>query len=116
MGNALCGGWTSPIHLFKDVFSKKNSKIFYVDFNSSYPFIQHKTVMNNKECFKQLIKLTKLTSSDKEGMEFAKCTILPPRKLFIPTLPFRLNGKLLFPLCAQCGKEKQTNECKHNDK
>lgn len=32
-------------------------------------------------------------------------TILPPRDLFLPILPARLNSKLMFVLCAQCGLE-----------
>ena len=124
MHNALYRGRTSPICLSKDVFSKKGSKIFYIDFNSLYPFIQHekefpinhpKTITDKKECLNQLTKLIKKTSSDKDRLGFAKCTILPPKKLFIPTLPFRSNGKLLFPLCAKCAKEKKTKECKHRD-
>ena len=122
MHDALYRGQTSPIHLFKDVFNKKDAKIFYIDFNSLYPFIQHKNpfpinhpkvLTNKEECLKELIRPTKPTSSDEDGMGFAKCRILPPKKLFIPTLPFRLNRKLLFPLCA---KEKQAEECKHKDK
>ena len=125
MHNAHYGGRTLPIYLYKDVFSKKGFKIFYIDFNSLYPFIQHKndfpikhpkTIMNEKECFEQITKLAKKTSSNKDGMGFAKCTILPPKKLFIPALPFRSNGKLVFPLCARCAKEKETKKCKHKDK
>ena len=34
-----------------------------------------------------------------------KCLVLPPRDLLIPVLPFRANGKLLFPLCRKCVEE-----------
>ena len=57
----------------------------------------------------------KPTSSDKDGMGFAKCTVLPPKQLFIPTLLLKISEKLLFPLCKQCAKEKQTKNCKHNE-
>lgn len=31
---------------------------------------------------------------------FAKCTVLPPRGMHVPVLPYRTPGKrLLFPLC-----------------
>ena len=42
MCDALYRGQTSPVCLFKDVFHKKGAKIFYIDFNSLYPFVQHK--------------------------------------------------------------------------
>lgn len=38
----------------------------------------------------------------------AKCTVLPPEKLFHPVLPMKLNGKLTFPLCAFCVEEEMT--------
>ena len=84
MCDALYGGQTSPIHLFKDIFSKKESKIFYINFDSLYPYIQHKnafpinhpkSIMNNRQCLEELINLTKPGFSDKQGMGFAKCTI-----------------------------------------
>ena len=34
-----------------------------------------------------------------------KCLVLPPRDLLIPVLPFKANGKLLFPLCRKCVEE-----------
>jgi hypothetical protein len=43
----------------------------------------------------------------KEG--FVKCTILPPRRLYHPVLPFRCNNKLLFCLCRPCAIERNTD-------
>ena len=31
-----------------------------------------------------------------------KCTVLPPRGLFHPVLPYRTQDKLMFPLCRTC--------------
>ena len=36
-----------------------------------------------------------------------KCTILPPRDLYHPVLPYRCLGKLTFPLCATCSQEQR---------
>ena len=48
----------------------------------------------------------------KEG--FIKCTVLPPKKLFHPLLPFRCNKKLLFCLCRTCAVECNfSGECIH---
>jgi hypothetical protein len=43
-----------------------------------------------------------------------KCTIVPPKDLYHPVLPFRHNQKLLFCLCWLCVFEHNTtNECRH---
>lgn len=44
-----------------------------------------------------------------------KCRVLPPTDLYLPVLPVRLNGKLLFPLCSKCAATMQQSECEHDD-
>ena len=45
-----------------------------------------------------------------------KCTMLPPKSLYIPVLPARINGKLVFGLCNQCAQDSnQTGICNHSD-
>jgi hypothetical protein len=44
----------------------------------------------------------------------AKCTILP-QNLYIPVLPAKINGKLVFTLCYTCAVE-QKQECTHEAK
>ena len=40
--------------------------------------------------------------------------ILPPRRLHLPLLPLKINGKLMFPLCLQCAEEmRQSRPCDH---
>ncbi len=43
-----------------------------------------------------------------------KCKVLPPRGLFHPVLPLRIDKKLLFPLCHKCASLRQA-ECDHSD-
>jgi hypothetical protein len=43
-----------------------------------------------------------------------KCTIVPPKNLYHPVLPFRCNKKLLFCLCRTCVLEQNTSdECQN---
>src|SRR5215472_7888766 len=50
----------------------------------------------------------------KEGL--IKCSILPPKRLYHPVLPFRCNKKLLFCLCRTCAMEMNgTAECTHDN-
>ena len=51
-----------------------------------------------------------------------QCKVLPPRDLYHPVLPYRQEGKLLFPLCATCVKEEiakrpweRSARCNHTD-
>jgi hypothetical protein len=42
------------------------------------------------------------------------CSILPPNNLYIPVLPFKQHGKLMFPLCRTCCEYKIT-KCNHSE-
>lgn len=44
-----------------------------------------------------------------------KVKILPPRKLYHPVLPFRIKGKLVFPLCRSCAENERQESCKCSD-
>ena len=43
-----------------------------------------------------------------------KCTVLPPRGLLHPVLPYRTQGKLMFPLCKTCA-DTLNKTCTHSD-
>src|SRR5688572_16308025 len=44
----------------------------------------------------------------------ALVTVLPPRKLLFPVLPYRTD-KLLFPLCRTCADLRQSEPCHHSE-
>ncbi len=45
-----------------------------------------------------------------------KCTVLPPRKLLHPVIPFKSpQGKLLFALCRTCVEQQLQESCQHTD-
>ena len=44
-----------------------------------------------------------------------KCTVLPPRRLFHPVLPYRTQGKLIFPLCKTCADTCNQTPCTHTN-
>jgi hypothetical protein len=45
-----------------------------------------------------------------------KCTVLPPRGLFHPVLPYRTQGKLMFPLCKACADTCNQAPCTHSER
>ena len=99
------GGRTNAVSLYKEVAD--DEKIHYVDFTSLYPW-------TNKYCEVPLGHPEILTSealvnhSIDDFFGMIKCEILPPSFLFHPLLPYRANGKLVFPLCRTC-RESPTN-------
>ena len=45
-----------------------------------------------------------------------KCTVLPPRGLFHPVLPYRTQGKLMFPLCKTSADTCNQAPCTHSER
>ena len=112
--DALYGGRTDVMKTFAEC--KNNEIICYIDFNSSYP-------ATNKYC-ENVIGHPIITSGHHNCIKkdlntfkgLIKCTILPPNNLFLPVLPDRIDGKLLFHLCRQCAIEQnQNSNCSHTD-
>ena len=107
---ALYGGRTNAIKLYHKC--KNDEKIFYYDFTSLYPAVQkygtypkgHPTIF------------TENFDYNKTYFGLIKCKVLPPRGLYIPVLPVNIDGKLLFPLCYTCAKQKNMNiVCIHTE-
>ena len=51
---------------------------------------------------------------DREGI--IKCSVLPPRKLYHPVLPYNSNFKLMFPLCSACADTMNQGQCTQSEK
>ena len=104
------GGRTNAIQLYHK--AKNGTVIRYIDICSLYPYINkyfkypilHPVIYVGDEC----PPLDRL-----EGLVL--CTVLPPRNLFHPVLPARINNKLLFTLCTTCAEEKWVGDCAHTD-
>ena len=119
--DAYLGGRTNAINL-KEEFSNE-TKGGYVDFCSLYPHvlkyenypIGHPIHINGNftlpissfACSTKPCPI--LGTDDCNGKHLKlnyfgliKAKILPPRGLFLPVLPIKINNKLMFPLCHTC--------------
>jgi hypothetical protein len=99
------GGRTEAFSLYNN-----NIKANYYDYTSLYPDRQ-------KYCRYPIGHPTIITENFKDVSSyfgFIMCKILPPKQLYFPVLPARINGKLLFTLCTACGESK-SGECFHSD-
>ncbi|MDI9312736.1 MAG: DNA polymerase [Limnohabitans sp.] len=104
------GGRTNNLRFW--YIPMNNETIEYKDVCSEYPFvlktkfypIGHPKIIRNY--FDETLKTY---------FGFIKCIICPPKKLFLPVLPLRVCGKLLFPLCKICAVEKKQESCNHSE-
>jgi len=51
-----------------------------------------------------------------DGEGIIKCSVLPPRKLYHPVLPYKSNSKLMLPLCSACADTTNQGHCTHSEK
>jgi len=106
--DALFGGRTNAFKLYHKC--NENEEIKYVDFTSLYPYVQ-------KYC-EYPIGHPKIITENFDRIEnyfgIIKCVVLPPKKLYLPILPAKINNKLIFSLCRTCAFEKIKN-CYHSN-
>ncbi len=110
--DAFYGGRTNATKLIYNC--KENEKLRYIDVCSLYPTVQ----FYDYYPIKHPILILNPTHFDSNYYGFIKCKVLPPRGLYHPVLPTRINTgkaeKLLFPLCYTCAVTK-TQKCNHSD-
>lgn len=108
--DAFYGGRTgNTVEYYK---AMEDEKIKYVDVCSLYPWVckygkfpvGHPKVYVGSEC-PPLASISGLV----------KCKILPPRDLFHPVLPQKMNDKLMFVLCRKCGQNLNYEKCQHSN-
>ena len=104
---AFFGGRTNNLQFYRE--TDENSEIKYLDFCSLYPYvlkyekfpIGHPIVI--REDFDYTLQ---------NYFGFVKCSVDPPRKLYLPVLPMVIKERLVFPLCVKCHEEKNPScEC-----
>ena len=114
------GGRTEAINMRASLCEAdmaEGHSILYYDVTSEYPFVnarksyplghpkillQHQCPQSNEEW------------AGRELFGMAKCTLLPPGRLFHPVLPYRAHGALMFPLCRTCCETRYEGHCEHS--
>jgi hypothetical protein len=111
---ALCGGRTSALRSYIKADLSKGETIKMVDVVSEYP---NANLRGSYPYGHPTIHLE--GDPDMPPIEqwngVIKCTVLPPRDLFLPVLPYKSNGKLMFPLCRTCVETLNSDLCHHDD-
>ncbi|XP_052817114.1 uncharacterized protein LOC128243395 [Mya arenaria] len=107
--DAFFGGRTEGFKLYEEASSEQ--EINYYDVTSLYPYVNktRKIPLGHPEIVTENFQ----DITHYEGL--IKCKILPPRGLYLPVLPVKSNGKLLFSLCRSCADQYQQSPCQHTD-
>ncbi|KAK3925928.1 putative DNA polymerase [Frankliniella fusca] len=112
--DALMGGRTSALRWYHKADLDKGEKIKMVDVVSEYSNanLRAKYPVGHPEIF--LAGDPKMTPVE-EWNGAVKCTVVPPRDLYLPVLPYKANGRLMFPLCRTCVEMQNQEICTHAD-
>ena len=104
---AFFGGRTNNLKFYYTCTEQETIK--YVDFCSLYPYVLSSKIYPVKH--PELITYN-FDYTLKSYFGFIKCKVLPPRGLYLPVLPMKINKKLLFPLCYACARYSY-DTCEH---
>ena len=107
--DAFYGGRTEGFKLYDEAVDL--TEINYYDVTSLYPYINKtgKIPLGHPEIITENFR----SIDQYEGL--VKCKVLAPRRMYIPILPIKCNGKLLFSLCKACAENYQQTTCEHSD-
>ena len=105
--DALYGGRTEAMPLPYKIREGEES-VQYCDVMSLYPYIckYFKFPIGYSVIHVGVVCADKESCLKMDGL--IKCTIVPPKDIYHPVLPFRHNKKLLFCLCRSCVLEQNT--------
>ncbi|KYN41550.1 hypothetical protein ALC56_04013 [Trachymyrmex septentrionalis] len=90
---------------------KQGTVLTHYIFTSPFPLGQP-TIYIGEQCSELIGAAPNFNFDCVEGI--IRCTVLPPRDLFHPVLPYRVQSKLLFGLCRSCCETFSQAECTHD--
>ena len=123
--DALRGGRTEGFRLWWDKKAEPDRTLFYIDKNSLYPTmaIDHEYPVGEPECLigKRLDAVRWCPGrgfllGERSLIGLIQCVVMPPHSCFLPMLPARVKGKLIFGLCTRCMSEGRQSRCEHSEK
>ena len=111
--DALAGGRTSALRCYHKANLEKGEKIKMVDVVSEYPNanLRGRYPYGHPEIY---LEGDQNIPAIEQWNGIIKCTVLPPRDLLIPVLPYKTRGKLMFPLCRTCADTENKELCQHD--
>ena len=89
-----------------------DEQILYIDFTSLYPHVNR---LNTVPTSHPEIITENFDEDVSNYFNLIKCTVLPPRSLFHPVLPYHTQDRLMFALCRTCADTSNQTRCTHSD-
>jgi DNA polymerase type B, organellar and viral len=119
--DAFYGGRTNCTTLYHKVDKNAGERILYYDVISLYPWLNrtskypksHPVIYDEDRCKKLVGLPPNVNINCFEGI--IKCSVAPPTNLWLPVLPQKVNGKLVFSLCRTCAQDMIQTDCPHNE-
>lgn len=116
-GDAVLGARTECFAMYAGADRTAGQRLTYLDHQSLYPAIQLFSDYPVKE------PVTYHGSALGPNIDWSryyglvKLKVVPPRDLYLPLLPHKINDKLMFTLCAKCAAEcnQVPYSCRHDD-
>ena len=108
--SSFYGGRVNAVKLYHE--AKDGKKIGYVDICSLYPMVLKNDVF--PVGIPEVI-VDPQTTDISTYFGLVQARVRPPRGLYHPCLPVRLNGKLFFPLCVNCARNLSKDPCSCSD-
>ena len=115
--DAVFGSRCENFALYHECSLNKGEYIAFWDINSLYPYINlitdyptgHRIIIHGTTL--------KITQDWIKYYGVVKVKVLPPKDLYIPLLPCKIRGKLIFCLCKKCAEQCNPirNSCDHSD-
>ena len=111
--DAFFGGRTENFKTFWTA-SPEFLELRYVDICSLYPFVNATcgypwghpdSVMTRREIVQSATEGQSLTNVANHVFGIIKCRVIAPRDLWLPVLPCKVDGKLVFTLCHACSQQ-----------
>ena len=121
--DAVKGGRTKVFHMHIVVCNPNRKMIRYLDVNSLYPFVMsmtkfpvgHPLIRHGDHSCRNLLR--ELKSKGQSFIRICSVRVLAPKKLMVPYLPHKIDGKQMFFLCRSCSLNGniQCNPCHHTN-
>ena len=108
--DALYGCRTNAAKLYHRC--QGDEQIKYVDFTSLYPHVNRSKAVPTGH---PEIITENFNEDVSNYFGLIKCTVLPPRGLLDPVLPYHAQDKLMFALCKMCADIGNQTLCTHSD-
>ena len=110
--------------------TNENDSLYYIDYNSLYPsvasddrylfptgipeIIVNPTILKNISCKDQKCLLKNDNGNQREIHGLAHVSIIAPKHLLIPFLPYRIKSKSICALCRTCAEYENQKPCSHS--